>query len=60
MEQNKMEVLKMLYKAQVEIANAYETCTDESLKKVIMQDYENFELLVSGLEKDLSLFEEEN
>lgn len=55
-----MEVLKMLYKAQIEIANAYEMCVDESLKKDIMKDYESFELLVSGLEKDLSIFEEEN
>ena len=60
MEQNKMEVLKMLYKAQIEIANAYEMCVDESLKRDIMKDYESFELLVSGLEKDLLIFEEEN
>ncbi len=59
MEQNKLAVLETLYKAQIEMANAYELCVDEGLKKTIMKDYENLENIVSGLEKELLIFGEE-
>lgn len=60
MEENQMNVLRKLYKAQAELAEAYKACQDESLKESIWLDYTQLELTVSSLENSLELFKEES
>lgn len=60
MEENQMNVLRKLYKAQAELAEAYKACQDECLKESIWLDYTQLELTVSSLENSLELFKEES
>ena len=59
MEENKMNVLRGLYKAQVELAEAYKICQDETLKESIWLDYVQLDNIVNDLENSLELFNEE-
>ncbi len=59
MDDNKMEVLRGLYKAQVELAEAYKVCQDTGLKESIWLDYEKLNDTVNDLEYKLGIFERE-
>jgi hypothetical protein len=54
-----MNVLRGLYKAQVELAEAYKICQDERLKESIWLDYVQLDNIVNDLENSLELFNEE-
>lgn len=49
-----MEILRGLYRAQLEIEKAYNKCEDESLKAI----YDSLNETVYNLENKLELFEE--
>lgn len=53
-----MELLKCLYKAQVELGNAYQCCEDKMMKADLWEEYTQLDLTISIIEDRLELFKE--